>query len=94
VIAGHRQRDLALQVGSVRGSDTDKFKHFNIQFSAGTPKEALVPEGAAAWMACRVESSQQIPGYRLIIGRVIDRSAFETPPLVWRNKSFFTLNPV
>jgi len=93
VIAGHRQQELAIQVGSVKGSDTDKFNKFNMQFSAAAPKDALIPEGASAWMVCQVESSQLIKGYRLFIGRVVDQGAFETPPLVWRNNSFFTLNP-
>ena len=93
VIAGHRQQNLAVKVGSVKGTDTDKFIKFNIQFSAVAPKDALVPEGAAAWMACNVESSQPIKGYRLFIGRVVDQAVFETPPLIWRSNSFFTLNP-
>jgi flavin reductase (DIM6/NTAB) family NADH-FMN oxidoreductase RutF len=93
VIAGYRQQELAIQVGSVKGSDTDKFIKFNIPFSAVAPQDALVPEGAAAWMACNVESSQAIKGYRLFIGRVVDQAVFETPPLIWRSNSFFTLNP-
>lgn len=93
VIAGHRQAELALQAGSVKGGDTDKFNKFNIQFSAAAPSDALVPEGASAWLVCQVESSQTIKGYRLFIGRVVAQGAFETPPLVWRSNSFFTLNP-
>jgi flavin reductase (DIM6/NTAB) family NADH-FMN oxidoreductase RutF len=92
-MAGDRQRDLAMQVGSVKGDDMDKFAKFDIQFSTTAPREALVPEGAAAWMACRVESSQAIKGYRLFIGRVVDQAASETAPLMWRNHCFFTLNP-
>jgi flavin reductase (DIM6/NTAB) family NADH-FMN oxidoreductase RutF len=94
VIAGDRQKELALQVGSVKGSETDKFNKFNIRLSSAAPADGLVPEGASAWMACQVESSQLIKGYRLFIGRVVNQGAFETPPLVWRSNSFFTLNPV
>jgi flavin reductase (DIM6/NTAB) family NADH-FMN oxidoreductase RutF len=93
VIAGHPQQELALQVGSVKGTDTDKFNRFNVPLSAAAPPDALVPEGASAWMICQVESSQQIKGYRLFIGRVVDQGAFETPPLVWRSNSFFRLKP-
>jgi flavin reductase (DIM6/NTAB) family NADH-FMN oxidoreductase RutF len=93
VMAGHRQQELAVKVGSVKGSESDKFERFAIRLAAAAPREALVPEGAAAWMACDVESSQQITGYRLFIGRVTGNGAFDTPPLIWRANSFFTLQP-
>jgi flavin reductase (DIM6/NTAB) family NADH-FMN oxidoreductase RutF len=91
VIAGDRQQKLAVQVGSVKGNDTDKFSKFAIQPLTATPESVWVPEGAAAWLACRVESSQEIKGYRLFIGRVVAHAQFETPPLVWRDNAFFTL---
>jgi flavin reductase (DIM6/NTAB) family NADH-FMN oxidoreductase RutF len=93
VIAGHGQRGLALQVGAVKGSEVDKIEKFKIPLAKAAPAEALVPEGAAAWLACAVESSLEITGYRLFIGRVTSQGAFETPPLVWRSNAFFTLKP-
>ncbi|MGD9081818.1 MAG: flavin reductase family protein, partial [Desulfobacterales bacterium] len=73
VIAGVDQEKLAMQVGSAKGEDTDKFERFAIKASPGAVGAALVPDGAAAWMACEVESSSEIKGYRLFIGRVVDQ---------------------
>jgi hypothetical protein len=38
-----------------------------------------------------VESSQEIKGYRLFIGRVVAQARLEAPALVWRDNAFFTL---
>lgn len=89
VIAGDRQKDLAVKVGSVKGAGTDKFAKFGIK----TTGENLVPDGAAAWLDCTVESSQEIKGYRLFIGRVAGQSKLKTPPLVWHDNAFFKLSP-
>jgi flavin reductase (DIM6/NTAB) family NADH-FMN oxidoreductase RutF len=91
IIAGSGQQTLAMQVGSVKGADADKFASASIPLEKTAPAAALVPEGAAAWMACRVESSQEISGYRLFIGRVIDQARFEVAPLLWCDNAFFTL---
>jgi flavin reductase (DIM6/NTAB) family NADH-FMN oxidoreductase RutF len=91
VIAGADQENLAMQVGSAKGEDTDKFERFAIKASPGAGAAALVPDGAAAWMACDVESSSEIKGYRLFIGRVIDQKDTGKPPLVWHKDGFFKL---
>jgi flavin reductase (DIM6/NTAB) family NADH-FMN oxidoreductase RutF len=91
VIAGEGQKELAAQVGSLKGEDIDKFEHFGIKTAIAGGSDALIPEGAAAWMACNVESSQDIKGYRLFIGRVTDQADFGTPPLVWQKDAFFSL---
>ena len=94
VIAGEDQRQLALQVGSTKGDVTDKFEKFSIPTLSGQSGNALVPEGAAAWMVCDVESSQDIKGYRLFIGRVVEQHDTGKPPLVWHKDKFFELQPV
>ena len=95
VIAGEDQRQLAMKVGSTKGDATDKFEKFSISTESGEPGNALVPEGvAAAWMICDVESSQDIKGYRLFIGRVVDQHDTGNPPLIWRRDNFFGLKPV
>ena len=94
VIAGADQRKLAMQVGSARGEEIDKFERFSIKASSSNGSSPLVPEGAAAWMACEVESKEEIKGYRLFIGRVVDQSDTGNPPLVWHKDKFFNLNPV
>jgi flavin reductase (DIM6/NTAB) family NADH-FMN oxidoreductase RutF len=92
VIAGNAQKQLAIQVGSVRGEAEDKFEKFNIptEKTAGAP----IPSGSSAWMACNVESSHDIKGYRIFIGRVVNQENFKRPPLVWHKDGFFDLNPV
>ena len=93
VIAGQGQKQLAMQVGSVKGEAVDKFAKFFIQPVGGRPEHALVPEGAAAWMDCKVESSQEIKGYRIFIGRVVNQLDTGQPPLVWHKDGFFGLQP-
>ena len=94
VIAGADQEKLTMQVGSARGEDADKFERFAIKSSSGAGDAALIPDGAAAWMACEVESSSEIKGYRLFIGRVVDQKDTGKPPLVWHKDGFFRLNEI
>ena len=95
VIAGEDQRQLAMKLGSIKGDAADKFEKFSIDTESGEPGNALIPEGvAAAWMVCDVESSQDIKGYRLFIGRVVDQHDTGRPPLVWQKDGFFGLKPV
>ena len=94
VIVGEGQKELAVQVGSLKGEDVDKFEHFAIYTPATGGSDALIPEGATAWMACSVESTQDIKGYRLFIGRVVDQADLGTPPLVWQKDTFFSLEPL
>jgi flavin reductase (DIM6/NTAB) family NADH-FMN oxidoreductase RutF len=94
VIAGDDQKQLAMQVGSARGKDTDKFERFAIKAKPGADSAALVPDGAATWMECEVESSSEIKGYRLFIGRVVNQNDTGKPPLVWHKDGFFRLNKI
>jgi len=91
VIAGASQKELAMQVGSVKGDNVDKFNKFSIKSVTDASKQALIPEGAAAWMACDVESSQEIQGYRIFIGRVVSQQDTGQPPLIWHKDGFFSL---
>ncbi|MGD9300246.1 MAG: flavin reductase family protein [Desulfobacterales bacterium] len=94
VIAGENQRQLAIQVGSTKGEDTDKFEKFSIATLSAAAGLAPIPEGAAAWMVCNVESSHDIKGYRIFIGRVTDQHDTGKPPLIWQKDKFFGLKPV
>ena len=94
VIAGDDQRKLAMKIGVTKGDAADKFEKFSIPTLNGHPGSAPVPEGAAAWMECNVESSQDIKGYRLFIGRVVDQHDTGNPPLIWQRDGFFGLKPV
>jgi flavin reductase (DIM6/NTAB) family NADH-FMN oxidoreductase RutF len=94
IIAGDDQKQLAMQVGSAKGEDIDKFERFAIKTVAGSRGTAPVPEGAAAWMECEVESSSEIRGYHIFIGRVVDQNDTGKPPLVWHKDGFFKLGAV
>ncbi len=94
VIAGASHKQLAMQVGSVKGDKVDKFEKFSIKSITETSSQALIPEGAAAWMTCDVESSQEVEGYRIFIGRVVSQQDTGKPPLIWHKDSFFSLKPV
>jgi len=94
VIAGADHEKLAMQVGSAKGEDSDKFERFAIKAAPGTGSAALIPEGAAAWMECEVESSKEIQGYQLFMGRVVNQDDCGKPPLVWHKDKFFSLNKV
>jgi len=94
VIAAEDQRQLAMQVGSLKGAEEDKFERFSIKAGPGNTSQALIPEGAAAWMECEVESTSDIKGYRLFIGRVVNQNDTAKSPLVWHQDRFFSLKQI
>ena len=94
VIAGEDQGKLAIKIGSTKGEAEDKFERFSIPTVSEASGNAPVPAGAAAWMVCNVESSQDIKGYRVFIGRVVDQHDTGNPPLIWQKDKFFGLKPV
>jgi len=94
VIASEDQKRLAMQVGSLKGAAEDKFERFSIKASPGNTGQALIPDGAAAWMECDVENTSDIKGYRLFTGRVVNQNDTGRPPLVWHQDGFFSLNKV
>ena len=92
VIAGNEHKQLAIQVGSVKGDAGDKFEKFKIKTedSVGAP----IPQGSAAWMECNVENSYEIKGYRIFVGRVVDQQDTGKSPLVWHKDEFFSLQKI
>jgi flavin reductase (DIM6/NTAB) family NADH-FMN oxidoreductase RutF len=94
VIAAEDQKQLAMQVGSLKGAVEDKFERFSIKANPGDTGQALIPEGAAAWMECEVESTSDIKGYRLFIGRVVNQNDTAKSPLVWHQDRFFSLKQI
>jgi flavin reductase (DIM6/NTAB) family NADH-FMN oxidoreductase RutF len=91
VIAGNEHKQLAMQVGSIKGETADKFEKFKIPTEETTG--APIPKDSAAWMECKVESSHEIKGYRIFIGRVVNQEDLKRPPLVWHKDGFFGLQP-
>lgn len=94
VIAGEGHKQLAIQVGGSKGEEVDKFERFSIKTVSAKSGNVLIPEGAAAWMACNVESSYDIKDYRLFIGRALVQEDLGNPPLVWQKDRFFGLSPL
>ena len=94
VIAGEGQRQLAIKVGSSKGAAEDKFEKFSIPTLSEASGNAPVPDGAAAWMVCNVEKGQDIKGYRIFIGRVVDQHDTGSRPLVWHKDKFYGLKPL
>jgi flavin reductase (DIM6/NTAB) family NADH-FMN oxidoreductase RutF len=94
VIAAEDQKQLAMQVGSLKGAEEDKFERFSIKASPGNTGQALIPDGTAAWMECEVESTSDIKGYRLFMGRVVHQNDTGKPPLIWHKDRFFSLNKI
>jgi flavin reductase (DIM6/NTAB) family NADH-FMN oxidoreductase RutF len=47
VIAGDGQKQLAMQVGSLKGANEDKFERYSIKALPADSGQALIPEGAA-----------------------------------------------
>jgi len=93
VIVGEDQKQLAMKVGSAKGDAVDKFDKYSIKASPGRSSNALIPEESAAWMECTVESSQEIRGYQIFIGRVVEQEDTGKAPLVWHKDGFFGLRP-
>ncbi len=94
IIAGDGQKQLAMQVGSLKGEGTDKFGRFSIKTTSTDTSQALIPNGAAAWMECEVEGTNDIKGYRLFMGRVVHQNDSGSPPLLWHKDGFFSLNKI
>ncbi len=93
-IASESHKKLAFQLGSVRGDEVDKFEHFSIDTHTYKPGKPLIPEGATAWVECKVESSQELGDYYLIIARVVDQKDLGNPPLIWQKDALFALQPL
>lgn len=93
-IASESQKDLVWQLGSARGEKFDKFERFSISSISYGPGKPLIPEDSAAWMDCKVVSRQEIDGYELVIGRVVDQKELGNSPLVWQKNALFALRAV
>ena len=91
IIASESQKELALKLGSVRGDEEDKFQRFSIRTLPAEPGKPFIPADAAAWLACRVISRQDIDGYYVLLARVLEQKDFGKPPLFWQKGILFGL---
>jgi flavin reductase (DIM6/NTAB) family NADH-FMN oxidoreductase RutF len=94
IIASESQKGLAQSLGSVRGSDDDKFSLFSIKTLPAESGKPLIPADASAWFSCRVISRQDIDDYYVLLARILEQEDFHRPPLLWQNNSFFGLKPL
>ena len=90
-IASTQQKDLAIQLGSARGGEADKYARFAVATLPDGPAGFGVPQASAAWMHCRAEHQQEIPGYTVWIARVTDQKDLGRAPMVWQADAFFRL---
>jgi len=91
VVAAENQKDLANQLGSVRGDEQDKFERFSIRTLPAEPNKPLIPSGSSAWLECTTISSFEIGGYVVIMARVINQQDLGNPPLVWQKGQLYGL---
>ena len=91
IIASESQKELANQLGSVRGDVEDKFKRFSINTLPPEPGKPLIPSGSSAWFECTVVSSHETGEYIVFTARVINQQELGNPPLLWQKGKLFGL---
>ncbi len=67
----YQQKDLVLKTGNISGRTVDKFKEWDIPFSRGTGVDALVPQGVAAWLECKVIEIYRSGSVAIVCGEVL-----------------------
>ncbi len=91
IIAAENQKDLAEQLGSVRGDEQDKFERFSIPTLPAEPGKPLIPSDSSAWFACSTQSSFETAGYVVITAQVTNHQDLGNPPLVWQKGQLYGL---
>ena len=93
-IASQEQKELAVQLGSMRGDETDKIERLSLAMMTTREGKPSIPEGSSAWMICQVESELNVNGYRLVVGRVVEQADLGKSPMIWHNNNYFALTSV
>jgi flavin reductase (DIM6/NTAB) family NADH-FMN oxidoreductase RutF len=75
------QRRLVEETGSRSGRDSDKFADFGIEAFAPGTVDALVPEGVAAWLECRLLRIAAEGSSSIVMGEVLRARAV---PEAWK----------
>ena len=91
IIASEDQKELANQLGSVRGDAEDKFKRFSISTLPSEPGKPLIPSGSSVWFECAVVSSHETGEYIVFTARVINQQDLGNPPLLWQKGKLYGL---
>jgi flavin reductase (DIM6/NTAB) family NADH-FMN oxidoreductase RutF len=93
-VASRDQAELAAQVGSVHGTEVDKFERFGFATEASEVVSAPRLAEACAALECRVVDSFPASVYTVFVGEVV--AAVSDPslvPLIWLRGRFHELGP-
>lgn len=77
------QKDLVLRTGSVSGNDVDKYAHLGIPAFRARKVDALIPEGVAGWLECKLGRVVVEGTSAIVTGEVVFASA---RPECWRER--------
>lgn len=69
------QIGLVRKTGSVSGRDRDKYAEFSIAAFRAKKMDVLVPEGAAAWLECRLVRTVAEGSVSVVFGEVVHAEA-------------------
>lgn len=69
------QRPLIDKSGSVSGREVDKYASFGIESRKASKVDALIPEGVAGWLECRLSKVYLEGTSAILIGEVVAASA-------------------
>ncbi|HUW41451.1 MAG TPA: flavin reductase family protein [Rectinemataceae bacterium] len=65
------QMDLVEKTGSVSGRERDKYRDFGIAARPAAAVDALVPEGVAGWLECRLLRAVEEGSVAVVMGEVL-----------------------
>ncbi len=65
------QMGLVEKTGSVSGRERDKYRDFGIAAERARKVDALVPEGVAAWLECRLLRTVEEGSVAVVMGEVL-----------------------
>jgi flavin reductase (DIM6/NTAB) family NADH-FMN oxidoreductase RutF len=80
-LPGFAQRALVNEAGSSSGRDRDKYRDFGIASFAASKVDALIPDGVAGWLECRLIRTIAEGSVSIVLGEVLAASAVDE---AWR----------
>lgn len=80
------QAELVRRAGSVSGHDVDKYEKLGIQSFPAGKVDALVPEGVAGWLECRLLRIVVEGSSAVVMGEVLRAAA---RPEAWKERLHF-----
>ncbi len=86
-----RQKELVEKTGSVSGRDVDKYARFGIPAFGALRVDALVPEGVAGWLECRLASVAVEGTSAIVAGEVLRACARHE---AWRERLHYVRDGV